>query len=213
MSRPGQRPHEAHHERAAHGSPRGGATPARRGTRRSCGGPWRVARTVATRSSDSSSRKCAPSTMASRRSSAIAPCSASERRCAGRRTQSTSSSAPSRLAEREARRSSRCERAWGVTSARMRSASGGGRRVLEHGRLPALLDVLGHLAQRQLAQRGEVLEAEEVRQAPPPRGAARVDLAGPDARLQLARARGRRGRPRRPRRGCGRGRSRARARR
>ncbi len=82
---------------------------------------------------------------------------------------------------------------------------------VEHGRRPARLDVLGELAQDELAERGEVVEPEEVRE----RGLdalGRVDLAVRGAGPGAPRASGRRGRPRRPRRGCGPGRSRGRAR-
>ena len=76
----------------------------------------------------------------------------------GVRTQSASMSAPSRCAERQARRRMRCDFGCGSTSASMRSPTAcrlsGSSTV---GCAPRL-DVLGDLAQRELAQRREVLD-------------------------------------------------------
>ena len=74
----------------------------------------------------------------------------------------------------------RCERGSGVTS----DEDPLGDRLLaervEHVGRAARLDVLGELAQRELAQRREVVEAEEVLRAPPRRGrAGRPCLAQP----------------------------------
>ena len=79
-------------------------------------------------------------------------------------TQSTSISAPSRWAERQARRTSRCELRLRLDQdedplddrLRRRGSS-------TRGAAPGL-DVLGHLAQGQLAQRAQVLGGEEVRE-------------------------------------------------
>ena len=85
-------------------------------------------------------------------------------------TISTSSSAPRRCADRHARRTIRCEDGCGVTSASSRSPTACGAARVHQAvlarrddvDLQALgLDVLGHLAQRDLAQRLEVLDAEE----------------------------------------------------
>ena len=91
-------------------------------------------------------------------------------------------SAPSRCAERHARRTTRCEEGCGVTSARSRSPTACGplchQPVLarrQRRTQPLRLDILGHLAQRDLAQRLEVLDAEEaVQRGRHARG--RVDL-------------------------------------
>ena len=82
----------------------------------------------------------------------------------GRRTHSASTSEPSRAPERNARRSTRCERGSGVTSTRIRSATACWLSGSSTVSVPSRLDVLGQLAQHQLAQRREVVEAEEVLQ-------------------------------------------------
>ena len=88
----------------------------------------------------------------------------------GRRTQSASISEPSRCAERNARRRIRCERGSGVTSTRIRSATACWLSGSSTAVVPPRLDVLGELAQDELAQRREVVEPEEVLRAPPRRG-------------------------------------------
>ena len=96
-------------------------------------------------------------------------------------------SAPSRCAERHARRTTRCDVGCGVTSASSRSPTAPARcdSIRRSSRddegvahQPLRLDVLGDLAQRDLAQRLEVLDPEEaVERGRHARG--RVDLAGP----------------------------------
>ena len=71
-----------------------------------------------------------------------------------------------------------------MTSARIRSATGCSAVGIEHGRVAARLDVLGHLAQRELAERGQVLVLEEVHERALDL-AARVDLPGAQAQLEL----------------------------
>ena len=105
-----------------------------------------------------------------------------------RATVRMSSSAPSRCAERQARRTTRCEDACGVTSASSRSPTACGtawpstrcssRTGARLAHEPLGLDALGDLAQRDLAQRLEVLDPEEAVE----RGRhalGLVDLAGP----------------------------------
>ena len=100
------------------------------------------------------------------------------------RTQIASMSAPRRCAERHARRMIRCDFGCGSTSASTRSRDRLLAERLEDGRPTPRLDVLGHLAQRDLAQRGEVLVPEEVleRDLGP---LARVDLARLEPLLEL----------------------------
>ena len=97
-----------------------------------------------------------------------------------------SMSAPRRCAERHARRMIRCDFGWGSTRASTRSPHGLLAERLEDGRPTPRLDVLGHLAQRDFAQRGEVLVPEEIleRDLGP---LARVDLAGLKPLLELFR--------------------------
>ena len=139
---------------------------------------------------------------------------------------STSSSASKRWAERHARRTTRSECGASVASASSRSAiacgpgSGGAEQpllVAAHDRAglahQALdLDVLGHLAQRGLAQRREVLDLEEVVQRRR-HALGAVDLARPAGARSAPPASGRSAPPRRPPRAPRRGSSRARARR
>src|SRR5579862_2532172 len=80
-------------------------------------------RTTATRSSPSSSRKCAPRIPASRRRAASWVASSSVGGRPGGRTQTASISVPRRCAERQARRMMRCDFGCGSTSARTRSAT------------------------------------------------------------------------------------------
>ena len=126
----------------------------------------------------------------------------SERSCSsdrlgpGGRTHSRSRSAPSRWAERHARRTSRWAPGYGSTSASSRSPTAcgrvGGERLLARahrfgGGQALVADLLGHLAQRDLAQRREVLDPEEVVQ----RGVdalRRIDLARPQPIEQRLRA-------------------------
>ena len=109
------------------------------------------------------------------------------RRLARRARSARRARRPSRCAERHARRTIRCDDGCGVTSASRRSptACGAARSISRSSRgamhvalEPLGLDVLGHLPQRDLAQRLEVLDAEEAVE----RGRharRRVDLARP----------------------------------
>ena len=123
----------------------------------------------------SSTSRCAPSIAVRRRSdSSRARCSALG---AWRATTSTSSSPLRRWAERQARRTTRSSRSSSETKASSRSAIG-------CSSTRAVLDRLGQLAQRDLAQRAQVLDAEEaVERGRDPR--LRVDLAGLQAGDQV----------------------------
>ena len=93
-------------------------------------------------------------------------------------------SAPSRCAERQARRRIRCDFGCGSTSARMRSATAcwlSGSRTVG---VPARLDVLGDLAQRELAQRREVVERGRSSASAASARSCRVDLARAQPLLQ-----------------------------
>ncbi len=80
----------------------------------------------------------------------------------------------------------RCDFGCGSTSASTRSATAVLAERLERARDAPRLDVLGDLAQRELAQRAELVGPEEVLERD--RGAfLRIDLAGPQALLQLLR--------------------------
>ena len=140
-------------------------------------------RTASTRSSPSSSRKWTPRIEASRRRAASCVASSASSCCPGRRIQSASISPPRRWDDRHARRSTRCDRGCGSTSARTRSPTAcllSGSRIAT---ATARLDVLRDLAQRELAERREVVLAEEVQQRAL-RLPARVDLAGAEPVLQ-----------------------------
>ena len=124
-----------------------------------------------TTSSDSIRWNSAPSSAQSRRSArsaAVLLVAEVARRAA---TQSTSSGAPSRCAERQARRTMRWASGRGRTSASRRSPTAGRRRLAGDAAPAAAAldardalrpDLLGDLAQRDLAQRDEVLDREEV---------------------------------------------------
>ena len=130
------------------------------------------------------------------------------RRAAGpsaRRAARAAASAARGVISASTRSATACGASSTSSSSRVPSSSPAGRRALR-------LDLLGRLAQHHLAQRGQVLDPEEVVQ----RGRhalGRVDLAGAQPRDQRLRASGRPAPPRRRSRAPGRGRSRARARR
>ena len=86
-------------------------------------------------------------------------------------------SEPSRCADRQARRRMRCDFGCGSISARTRSATANWLSGSKHVRPPPRFDVLGDLAQGELAQRAEVLDPEEVGQG----------HVGPCLRIDLAR--------------------------
>ena len=92
-------------------------------------------------------------------------------------------SAPSRWAERQARRRIRCDFGCGSTSASTRSATACWLSGSRDGGLPPRFDVFGDFSQGELAQRAEVLEPEEVDQRDVG-SLLRVDLAGFEALLQ-----------------------------
>ena len=150
------------------------------------------AATSATSSSSSTSR-CAPSTEASLRSARS--CSSSSSGCDRLATQSRSRSAPSRWADRQARRTSRCElrprshQREQALADRLRTpprapAPRGCRAARRHDALG--LHLLGDLAQGDLAQRRQVLDLEEVveRRLDVLAG---IDLARPQARRSAPR--------------------------
>ena len=133
----------------------------------------------------------ASSRRAPRRAGAAPPASApGPRRAAGPgvRTHSRSSSAPRRWAERQARRTSRWAPRRGLDQREQALADGlrrvGGEALLaradELGGQALGADLLGDLAQRDLAQRGEVLDPEEVVERRLD-ALGRVDLAGAQA--------------------------------
>ena len=93
------------------------AAPTRRPSCRCCRAPRTTRAAPATTSSFSSIRKVAPSTEASRRSAVTWRSHSPSIGVPGGFTQSRSRSVPSRWAERQARRTSRCELACGRTSA------------------------------------------------------------------------------------------------
>ena len=177
---------------------RAGRAPAAAGraARRWCRARARRGASTSTASSPSSTSRCAPRTDASRRSASSRSRSCADGWRPGSRTTSTSSSAPSRWDERQARRTtrSRARRARPARAAARRSpAPGGGSEqplLAQAERLahqPLRLDVLGHLAQRDLAQRLQVLDPEEAverrRHAlaprrPCPRAAASMSASG-----------------------------------
>ena len=157
---------------------------------------WRLATAaiVRARSSDSSTIRRAPSNEASWRS-AVSECSCSALRVPGGRTHSRSRSAPSRWAERQARRTRRCAPGVRLDQRQQPLADRlrrfGGDRLLARadaagGGEPSLANLLGDLAQRDLAQRRQVLDLEEVvqRRVDPLDG---VDLAGAQPLEQLLR--------------------------
>ena len=164
---------------------------------------------------------CAPSTDASWRRASSARRSSAPASGPARSPTSRSSSAPSRCAERQARRTRRWALGSGSTSASSRSPTACGASVGEPllaraersvGHEPLGLDLLGDLAQRDLAQRGEVLDPEEVVERRVD-ALGRVDLAGAQALEQRLRGEVDRARPRRRARAPRRAPSRARARR
>ena len=79
---------------------------------------------------------------------------------------------PSRSAERHARRRIRCERGSGVDQREHALRDGLRAQRVEHDRLSARSDVLGDLAQRELAQRREAVGPEEVVEGDSARGRA-----------------------------------------
>ena len=178
--------------RAARGGAARCAAAACPSARRWCRARRRRARTVSATSSPRSTSRCAPSTVASRRSASSCSRSSARRARAGC-THRMSSSAPSRCAERQARRTTRCDVGRRLDEREQPLADRLRRGALEQprrrrARAPAVaheplgLDLLGDLAQRDLAQRGEVLDLEEVVQR-------RLDALGRDRPCRRAGAR------------------------
>ena len=151
------------------------AAAARRPGRRWCRARAATRATAATRSSPSSTRRCAPSTEASRRSAVELLARLALGRRAGRLAPRAGrarcrAAAPSARRGGPAAASSGCGRdqRQQPLADRLRRVGGAPARARRATRLPRLvdeplrLDLLGHLAQRHLAQRRQVLDPEEV---------------------------------------------------